>query len=342
MVNPVSSERLIIAILGAFLISLILTPIIRDLANRWSLLDIPNHRSSHSVPIPRLGGAAIVPATIVGVVILDEIAGWRLGLIALGGLIMAAAGFFDDLRSITPVQKYAPQLLAAVLGVAAIQPVFSVDLAFVDMRIDGWAAIVLTGFWITAFVNAFNFMDGIDGLAGGVGALIALGLVMLSAGHSFVLLLPLAVALAGFLGWNIHPASIFMGDGGSQFVGYSLGIGALWWPGFDVPAIPVLLVFAPFLFDTGFTLLWRLWKRMDVFRAHRSHLYQRMTAIGYSHRHVATLYFSATTLSIMAASIYLTAGDAGKLGVLTVLLSVALASVAWVTQRESASDRSVE
>lgn len=331
---PVSCERLTIAILGAFLLSHVLTPFVRDMAKRRSLLDMPNHRSSHTVPIPRLGGAAIVPATLVGATVLVQDADWRVALLAVGALIVAAAGFFDDLKSITPVQKYAPQLVAAALGAYATQPELSVDLSFVEFDIGGWRAILLTAFWITAFINAFNFMDGIDGLAGGVGALTAAGLVLLTSAHSLFLLLPLAAALGGFLGWNISPASIFMGDGGSQFVGYTLAVGAIWWPAFDVSVVPVLLVFAPFLFDTGFTLLWRLWKRLSVFHAHRTHLYQRMTAVGHTHRDVSHLYFAATALSVIFAASYSVAGSAGKVGVLVAAVVFALAYVVRITQSE--------
>jgi UDP-GlcNAc:undecaprenyl-phosphate GlcNAc-1-phosphate transferase len=329
-----SAEKLLIATIGAFVVALVMTPIVRELAKRKSLLDQPNHRSSHSIPVPRLGGVALVPATLLGVALLIDEVDWRIAALAVGALVMAGTGFFDDLKSISALQKYAPQLLAAGLAAWALQPDFHIELPFVHVHVTGVMAALVAAFWITAFINAYNFMDGIDGMAGGVGMITAIGLIMLTSGNALFMVVPLAASLAGFLAWNANPASIFMGDGGSQFVGFILAVGALYWPSFDVGAVPLLIVFAPFIFDTGFTLVWRAWNRMNIFRAHRTHLYQRLTALGFSHRGVANLYWGATGACLMLAAGYQATGPFGQVVILAVLILAAFSYASLVSGAE--------
>lgn len=248
--------------------------------------------------------------------------------------MMALVGVIDDLKSISTIQKYTPQLASAIVAAVVIQPTFDVATPFFQFEISGALAMALAVFWITAFINAFNFMDGVDGISGGVGVVTALALIFATSTNATVLLLPLAGALAGFLLWNVHPASIFMGDGGSQFVGFLLAAGALYRPDGHVNFLVMLIVFAPFLFDTGFTLVWRLWNRMEVFRAHRTHLYQRLNSAGLVHRDVANLYIGAAALCGIIAFAYRNVGVLGQTLLILALVLIAYVYVSFVTRLE--------
>jgi UDP-GlcNAc:undecaprenyl-phosphate GlcNAc-1-phosphate transferase len=316
------NERLLVAGLCAFLISLMLTPIVRLIARRRSALDQPNDRSSHAVPVPRLGGIAVVTGTIAGGLVAIQYVDLRIVLTGCAGVLLATIGFVDDLRPISPLQKYVAQVIAAVLAAFTLEPTLAVNMFDYEIRFNGLPANLIATVWILVIINVLNFMDGIDGLAAGVGAVIGFAIPALTNGAGAFMLLPLATALLGFLAWNTSPASIFMGDVGSQFVGLVLAVGALHWPAGDVRLVPVLIIFAPLLFDTGFTLLRRLYLHQNIFRAHRTHLYQRLVAIGYTHRGVANLYYCMTAISLGLAVAFVNSST----GVQVIIISFLAAS----------------
>lgn len=330
------SDRTLAAALCGFLIALVLTKAIQAVGVKYRLLDAPNNRSSHVVPVPRIGGLAIVIATIAGCAISVQAFDKQLIGIALGCILLAAFGLWDDLRPMRPAQKYIPQVLAAAFVALLIQPEFTIELPYMNERVNGVPAVLFAAFWITATTNAFNFMDGIDGLVAGVAIIIAMVLSVISGGIASNILLPLAASLAGYLVWNIHPANIFMGDVGSQFIGFLIGAATLLSPPKTVNAVPLIILFAPFLFDTGFTILRRLRTGENVFSAHRSHLYQRLTVGGISHRSVSNLYYGATSLCALIAVAYSQVGSLTRtlslfLGVL--LLGAYAAAVTTLERR---------
>lgn len=266
------------------------------LAKRRLLIDLPNHRSSHVLPTPRAGGLAIVAASVVGLVglwldghptVLRDPA--FLGVL-VGGVIAAAGGLADDIRARTYTVKLGLQIVAAASAVALglnIETVYVPGVGAVGLGLLGPA---LTMLWLIALTNAYNFMDGIDGLAGGT-SVVGAGFLM------FVLLLlrqidaaavacTLAAASLGFLFFNWAPARIFMGDVGSQFIGFVFGALAVLMARDDpsgtlVLVVPLLLFH--FIFDTAFTVV-RRWRRGEsITIAHRSHLYQRLTHAGFGH-----------------------------------------------------------
>ena len=172
----------------------------------------------------------------------------------------------------------------------------------------GIAAFLVGVFWIVALCNAFNFMDGIDGFTGGIALVNILFLAPL-AGNAGAFLPALAGATAGFLIWNIHPASIFVGDSGAYFLGFCLAAVALYAP---VPAgegwtpvgpVACAVVFTPYIFDTGYTILRRLRKGAgrSIFLAHREHIYQRITPTTGTHRRPSNLSYGACVVAGVAA-----------------------------------------
>jgi UDP-N-acetylmuramyl pentapeptide phosphotransferase/UDP-N-acetylglucosamine-1-phosphate transferase len=285
----------------AFLVTLALVPLLARFAIGRNLLDVPNARSSHEIPTPRLGGLAV----IAGV--------WTVAPLMGGGFLFLATatlaglvGILDDFVDLRFWMKAAGQATAAfVLLFLAPPPICEAAGPF-------WPLTLLFGVvWIVAVVNAYNFMDGIDGIAGGTAVLNAIFLAALVGAAGLELgLAILAAAVAGFMLWNISPARIFLGDSGSHFVGFFLGAAALYTEPVgraDTPYGPYLAfviaaaIFAPFLFDTAFTLVRRAAARKNIFAAHREHIYQRITPDPAKHRQVTNVYLALSVLSGLAA-----------------------------------------
>lgn len=277
------------------------------------IVDLPTDRGCHARSTPRGGGLAIVVVvTVVAATLLVlRPADLRLAGAILPALLVAAVSWLDDVRSLRNSVRFAVHLVAAVAAVAVLGPVTRVDLGSFGVVRLGTAAWPLTILWIVGLTNAFNFMDGIDGIAGitaaAVGAGIAGAAAASAAGPVAVLAAAFAGAALGFLTCNWQPARIFMGDVGSAFCGCLLAILPLAAPADCVPEVLPVAVLAlwPFIFDSGFTLLRRLVAGENIFRAHRSHLYQRLVLAGWSHRTVAGLYggLSACLAAVAVAAL---------------------------------------
>jgi UDP-N-acetylmuramyl pentapeptide phosphotransferase/UDP-N-acetylglucosamine-1-phosphate transferase len=286
---------------AAFLVAGTLVPLLVNFAVGRNLLDVPNLRSSHEVPTPRLGGVAITLGAWVGFALLRPEGVWP--LLACATLI-GAVGLADDLSNLHFGVKAAAQALVAS-GLLFFYPPQIVS----DAPGGAWgiAAFAVGVFWIVALCNAFNFMDGIDGFMGGVAFVNTLFLAAL-AGEAGAFLPALAGTTAGFLVWNISPASVFLGDSGAYFLGFGLAAVALYAP---VPQedwtllrfVACTLVFTPLLFDTAYTLVRRLRTGVgkNIFSAHREHIYQRITLTTGMHRRTSNLYYGASVVAGFAA-----------------------------------------
>jgi len=267
---------------AAFFITLELTQhLTRILASR-RILDIPNARSSHAEPVPRGGGLAAVVVFLAAIALLHATAGFdtRLfwALLAGGGLV-AAVGLADDIVGLpTPVRF--TLTLAAVA--ACCLWLGTPPLAFgAQVIAPGGALYLLQGLLLLWVLNFFNFMDGIDAIAGIEAITIALAaaaiLWFVSPGHYAVApLAVLAAAVAGFTVWNWPPAQVFMGDTASGFLGFCLGLFAIRTAMDGAMTVWAwMILFGVFFCDATVTLLRRLWRRQKVYQAHRDHAYQR-------------------------------------------------------------------
>jgi UDP-N-acetylmuramyl pentapeptide phosphotransferase/UDP-N-acetylglucosamine-1-phosphate transferase len=313
------------------------------------ILDLPNQRSAHRVPIVRIGGVAVVLACLLLFPLLPSTPeeGGHFAWLWLGLIGMAAVGLIDDLYQLQPLTKFGGQVCAAIPGLLAGGGLARLDLPLVGMLDTGesaWGAGIAAGMailWITAFTNCFNFLDGLDGLAGGCAVIFSLllGLLAWQAGHPGLAMasLLLAAATSGFLGHNFPPARIFLGDVGSLSIGYLLAVFSLWVTQrgpFPVPFPAMLLLFGPFLFDAGITLL-RRWRRGErLTEAHRSHLYQRLVGAGQSHRQVTITYYLLSLLGGGGALVYVRAGEVGRLLLLLGGILVGGGLVLVVSRRE--------
>jgi len=280
-------------LIGVFAVSWLLTGLIRRYALGHALLDHPNARSSHTHPTPTGGGAAIALSFFLAVGalhywgMLNGDASWAL---LGGGVLVVFIGAWDDITPIVAKWRLLAHLLAALWAVYCIGAPVSLNLGIYTLEL-GWIAYpfwVLAVMWLT---NLYNFMDGIDGLAGtqAITAGLAGGVLLwwLNAPGLAGASLALAAASGGFLIWNWPRARIFMGDAGSGMLGFSFAVLALAGErGHAMPAAVWVILLALFILDASYTLLARLLRGEAWYHAHRSHAYQRLVQAGIPHRRV--------------------------------------------------------
>jgi Fuc2NAc and GlcNAc transferase len=314
--------------LAAFALGWPTAVVVLRTAVRRQLLDEPNERSSHSVPTPRGGGLAFVGVFLLllpGVVALEP-GGARLALVlGAGGLAVAVVGLVDDLRDVSAPVRAAVHAVAAVIAVA----VLGLPGGGGPLSLVAAVLLVVALVWV---VNLYNFMDGIDGLAGGQAVVAAVGIALLGGAVPAVAAaaLALAGAVMGFLVLNAPPAKIFMGDVGSGFLGFVLGVlGLQTWARADVALPVVALLLAPFLLDATGTLALRVLRGERWYEPHRDHVYQRLTRAGLTHRGVSLLYVVLAALLVLEAVALRDAPYAVPASVGTFLVLLA----AWVGAR---------
>lgn len=278
--------------------------IVRRYASLIGLMDLPNERSSHVAPTPRGGGLAIVVAVATGMLGLTWGCTQRDAVVTYlcaAGLI-AAVSLADDVFRLSAVVRFGAQVLAAAVVVWRVGYWTTISVPFFSGVTLGGTGAIVTMLWIVGVTNAYNFMDGIDGIAGTQAVIAGLGWAVfgiLAADHLIMLLgAAVAAASAGFLIYNWQPASIFMGDVGSAFLGFTFATIPLLSDRSEAAVWPAILLVWPFLFDSAFTVLRRLRSRENVFAAHRSHLYQRLTLTGKSHSSVAITYGGLATVGV--------------------------------------------
>jgi UDP-N-acetylmuramyl pentapeptide phosphotransferase/UDP-N-acetylglucosamine-1-phosphate transferase len=272
---------LALAPIAAFLAALLAARLLLTPAGRKLALDTPNERSLHGQPVPRTGGIAIA----AGVMVAAALSWPGLGVTLGAALALAAVSFADDLFGLPTLARLAAQLAAA-------GAVVGYELGYAEPVL--FAVFVLAIAW---YANLYNFMDGSDGLAGGM-AVIGFGAyavaAYLSGAESFaVLCASIAAAAAAFLVFNFHPARVFMGDVGSVPLGFLAGaLGIVGWSRGHWPMWFPLLVFAPFVCDATLTLLRRALRRERVWQAHKEHYYQRLVRMGMGHRGTAFIEYA--------------------------------------------------
>ena len=302
--GPTTTDA-VFAFIAAAAVAWLLVPYVERLAFRVGAIDMPKERGLHDKPMPRLSGLAI----LAGV----ELAGWiwlpndaESHAILLGAVAIAAVGVADDTRGLPALAKLLGQIGASLIPVLAGVRVENLTLPFVGGFELGWLAYPLTVLGIVAVVNVINFIDGVDGLAAGVCviagvtlATIALSLDRNAAGALAALT---AGAALGFLRHGFPPASSFMGDTGSNLLGYLLATasvqGALKTNAVIALAFPLVVLAVPIL-DSGFVVAKRLKSRQPIYQADRWHFHHRMANIGFSQRRTIA-YLYAWTL-VMAA-----------------------------------------
>jgi Fuc2NAc and GlcNAc transferase len=269
---------------------------VRAWAMRRGLMDVPNERSSHTVPTPKGGGIVFFPIALLAIPFAASAAGAGrlLTFLGLGGLI-AAVSWLDDLREIRAGIRLVVHTAAAIAAVVAFGAWPAIAVPGIGELAVGAGGVALAVVWIVGLTNAYNFMDGIDGIAGAQAVVALVGWAVLShlaawpAAGAVALLL--AAACLGFLAHNRPPARIFMGDVGSAFLGFTLAVMPLLADPADplLPATAAWMV-APFVIDSVHTFGQRLVAGQNVLAAHRSHLYQRLVVAGWSQGRATAFY----------------------------------------------------
>jgi len=281
------------------------------------IMSAPNARSSHTNPVPSGGGVAIVLTFLIGFaalyVLSDEVRplDFYLAGFAAGAICIAVISFLDDLGHLrTFTYKLVAQLIAAMLLITfgIVFRRFSIPV-FGEIDIGLWG-YPITVVWVIAMINIFNFMDGLDGLAGGCGVIVALffGIATYIEGSYFIYIFcyVLFASALGFLIFNFPRARIFMGDVGSQFLGFGFAAVDVIAAEYDLSrtsALVMPLLFFNFIFDTGLTFIRRLAMGQNVTEAHRAHLYQLMNRLGGSHVQVSMFHFAVTAAQGMGVMV---------------------------------------
>lgn len=294
--------------LRAFLIALVVTPICRDVFRSYGVVDRPDAaRKVHRYPIPRVGGLAIAVSYLVAYIIVRPEEGsplaqqlslvWKL---LPGAALAFAVGLLDDLFDLRAWWKLIGQLGAA--GLACWSGVRILSIA--GASTDAWWNLPLTLLWLLICMNAFNLVDGLDGLAAGVGLFATLTVFAAALMvHNMVLAVatfPLAGALLGFLCYNFNPATIFLGDSGSLLIGYLLGCYAVIWGNKSATLLgmtaPLMALSIPLL-DVALAIVRRFLRRQPIFSADRGHIHHRLLDRGLTPRKVVLVLYALCGLA---------------------------------------------
>lgn len=305
--------KTIVPALLAFCLVILGTPYVKKLAVRLKAFDKPDTRKVHTAIMPRLGGLAIFFGFFSVVLLTQELSREVVGLL-LGGLVIVLVGIVDDTRGLSPRLKLLGQIIAACIVLY-----MGIRVEFVTNPLQGipflgrlgtnltialtFMSVPLTVLWIIGITNSVNLIDGLDGLAAGVSAIAAvtLGLVTLFEGNRQAAMLAfiLAASSLGFLKYNFHPASIFMGDTGAMFLGFNLASIAI--IGLTKSAtvislfLPVLILGIPIM-DTLFAICRRYISGKPIFGADKDHLHHRLLELGLSHKKTVLIIYGVSAI----------------------------------------------
>jgi UDP-N-acetylmuramyl pentapeptide phosphotransferase/UDP-N-acetylglucosamine-1-phosphate transferase len=297
------------AVLVVFVATAILVDLMIILSTRFRMLDLPNRRSAHALPTARGGGIAIVMLVCTAAALTSlrwpQLAARLLVGVVLPGLTIAILGVIDDLRPLKPLLRLAIQVAVACFMTFVLGPLEAVAVPGVGAWPLGPLAWPITVLWIVGMINAYNFMDGSDGMAA-LGAVIC-GTFMAAVGFesrslaAMLLAAFAAASAAGFLVFNWQPARIFMGDAGSGFLGlFFAAIPLLFNEPKETTFVAAILCLWPYIYDTLLSVLRRVWHRQNPFQPHREFLFHRLIRSGASHSTAAILYGMLSALGGLA------------------------------------------
>ncbi len=308
---------LVCATLGvSFLVAMITTPIVKELAYKMGAVDDPKKdkdpgRRMHSRPVPRMGGLAIFLGFLISVILFVPLDRQIRGMM-LGAVIIVVLGIFDDIYDLKALFKFGVQIIAALIAVLSgseIRILSNPNIFSQNPYWDlGWLAIPISVIWIVAITNAVNLIDGLDGLACGVSSISSMTLLVIALvvgeEQTPILVAALVGGCLGFLPYNLNPAQIFMGDTGSTFLGYALGVISIQGL-FKVYTIisfvvPFLMLGLP-IFDTAFAFIRRIAHGQSPMHPDRSHVHHRLIDMGLTQKQaVAVLYVISAILGLSA------------------------------------------
>ncbi len=319
---PISLELIgrVAGALGvAFLVALILTPVVRNLAVKMGGVDVPkDNRRMHDHPIPLMGGLAIFMGFLLSTVCFVTLTGPLRGML-LGAVIIVVLGVFDDIYDLPAKLKLTVQIVAALVAALTGNTITALSNPNIFSPNPywelGWLSIPVTVLWVVGMTNAVNLIDGLDGLACGVSSISSMTLLVIAllVGEPQVAVLVAALAggCLGFLPYNLHPAKIFMGDTGATFLGYVLAcisIQGLFKMYTLISFVVPFLLFGLPIFDTCFAFVRRLAHGQSPMQADRSHVHHRLIDMGFSQKQAVAVLYVITAILGLSAVVLTTSG----------------------------------
>ena len=330
--------KMLLAFAVSLLVAYVMTPPVKRFAEKVGAIDVPkDNRRVHDHPIPRMGGLAIFIGFVLSLIFFVPMSTKVLGLL-VGSVIIAVMGGVDDIVSLNPWVKLAGQIVAALVAIRCglvfdviSNPNIFAEETYIEI---GWLSIPLTMLWIVGCTNAVNLIDGLDGLAVGVSAISSLTMLIVSLFVSepvvSIILAALTGACLGFMPYNLNPAKIFMGDVGSQLLGFVLSTASIMGL-FKLHAIitffvPLLALALP-LADTIFAFFRRILHGQSPFKADKGHFHHRLLAMGLNQKQVvAVLYGISAVLGLLAV---LMAGDSMAVKIICLVAAFIISLVIW-------------
>lgn len=299
--------RYVLSFILAMVVTMAWMPVLARVAGRWLFVDQPGSRKIHAAPIPRVGGMAMALGVFVAAFLTIDLQPQDRAFLA-AAVVLVVFGAFDDRFDLDYRVKLIGQFLA--VGIVVLAGDVQVHTITLDDRIvlPAWISVPLTVFFLVGVTNAINLADGLDGLAGGTTFLCLCAVAMLSSvgdmGPSTALALAFAGAVLGFLRFNTYPASVFMGDAGSQLLGFAIGVlsvRASQGPASEISAaIPILLLALPIL-DTLSVMVQRIGEHRSPFSADKNHIHHKLLGMGFDHHEAVMVIY------VLQATLFLTA-----------------------------------
>jgi UDP-GlcNAc:undecaprenyl-phosphate/decaprenyl-phosphate GlcNAc-1-phosphate transferase len=297
----------LLAFITATVISMALIPLMVRIAPRLGMIDEPDPRKVHTVPVPRAGGVGIVIGSLLPIVLWSQGEQWISAFI-IGAVVLLVFGVWDDMRELGHYAKFLGQIIAALL-VVYYGDIYIMQLPFLNLEgAEETVAKPFTVFAIVGMINALNTSDGLDGLAGGL-SLLSLSCIaylgFMANGNSIVMVSIAALGgVFGFLRYNTHPARVFMGDGGSQFLGFTLGVLAVVLTQRTntalSPVLPLLFLGLPIV-DIVAVIVQRVRRGTKWYLAHKDHIHHRLLQLKFHHYEAVVLIYSVQMLFIASA-----------------------------------------
>ena len=331
--------KMLLAFAVSLLVAYVMTPPVKRFAEKVGAIDVPrDNRRVHDHPIPRMGGLAIFIGFVLSLIFFVPMSTKVLGLL-VGSVIIAVMGGVDDIVSLNPLVKLAGQIVAALVAIRCglvfdviSNPNIFAEETYIEI---GWLSIPLTMLWIVGCTNAVNLIDGLDGLAVGVSAISSMTMLIVSLFVSepvvSIILAALTGACLGFMPYNLNPAKIFMGDVGSQLLGFVLSTASIMGL-FKLHAIitffvPLLALALP-LADTIFAFFRRILHGQSPFKADKGHFHHRLLAMGLNQKQVvAVLYGISAVLGLLAV---LMAGDSMAVKIICLVAAFIISLGIWL------------
>jgi UDP-GlcNAc:undecaprenyl-phosphate GlcNAc-1-phosphate transferase len=334
-------DRITVAIVS-FVITLLMTPVAIKIAKKYGWIDLPNERKIHKIPMPRVGGIGIFFGIIIGIIVAGFFSKETWPFWALIPLsIVSIMGFIDDVKGLSFKIKFLFQIVSAVLAIILT----NANVLYINNPFGGQIKLGILGpvfavLWIVGVTNAVNLTDGLDGLAAGISAIAAITIAITSAKTDLpatLVAIAIFASAVAFLRYNFHPAKTFMGDTGSQLLGFALALVSIKGSSLSAStlslAVPLLAIGVPIL-DTGYAVIRRTLGGHNPFLPDKMHIHHQLLSIGFSHVTAVLFMYAVSIVFAVIAISYKGLHDLTALA-FYIIIGAVLLSFLWVMRKRS-------